>query len=115
MKPLIPLIVVVTALVGCSTPKPEARIANPALPANKVGGAVGVGVGHVAGSVVGGVTAFGEGAVATAGSYFDTSDSATRVVRHWRKETTPDGRTIQVPEDYLVDKNGRVIRKLSRN
>jgi hypothetical protein len=29
------------------------------------------------------------------------------MVRYWKTETTPDGRTIQVPYDILVDQYGR--------
>ena len=100
-------------LCGCSLPHSEGRITNPNRPANNVGVVVGAGVGHVVGSTAGGVVGFGEGMTAATGSYFSTRGAATRVVRHWRTETTPDGRTINVPDDYLVDKDGRVIRKVS--
>jgi len=115
MKTIIPICLGAAVLSGCSSSNPEGRITNPSRPANQAGIAVGGAAGHVVGSVVGGVTAVGEGVVGTTAGYFDTRDAATHIVRQWRTETTPDGRTIQVPEDYLVDKNGRVIRKLTRN
>ena len=31
------------------------------------------------------------------------------MVRHWRTETTSDGRTIQVPYDVLTDQYGRPV------
>ncbi|MEI8063007.1 MAG: hypothetical protein WCH84_02980, partial [Verrucomicrobiota bacterium] len=36
-------------------------------------------------------------------------DTTTHIVRRWHTEITPDGRTIQVPEDILVDANGRPV------
>jgi hypothetical protein len=38
--------------------------------------------------------------------------SVQRVVCQWHSEQTPDGRTIQVPTYYLVDEQGRVVRRL---
>ena len=65
---------------------------------------VGGGVGIAAGNVVG----FGTGVVGgTVGGYNMAMDPSYRMVRHWKTETTPDGRTIQVPYDVLVDQYGR--------
>jgi hypothetical protein len=36
-------------------------------------------------------------------------DPSYHMVRHWKTETTPDGRIIQVPIDILVDKYGRPV------
>jgi len=36
-------------------------------------------------------------------------NNTTRIVRRWRTETTSDGRTVQVPEDILVDAQGRPV------
>jgi hypothetical protein len=115
MKTMIPIGLGAVLMAGCSAPNPEARMTNPNKPANNVGAAVGYGAGQVVGSVAGGVVGVGEGMVGATKEYFDTRGTATRVVRRWRTETTADGRTIQIPEDYLVDKDGRVIRKLTKN
>ncbi len=71
-----------------------------------MGQALGTGVGVVGGNVAGAVVGFGEGVVGGAKVPFDNT---TRVVRRWRTETTTDGRTIQVPEDILVDAYGRPV------
>jgi len=67
-----------------------------------VGNAVGVTAGNVAGFGVGAVQGVGHGMAAP----FDPS---YHMVRYWRTETTPDGRTIQVPYDILVDQYGRPV------
>ncbi len=69
----------------------------------EVGNAVGVTAGNVAGFGVGVV----EGTVAGAAAPFNPD---YRMVRYWRTETTADGRTIQVPYDVMVDKNGRPVK-----
>jgi hypothetical protein len=75
-------------------------------PGPVAGGAVGTAVGTTAGNVVG----FGAGMVAgTIGGFQAVFDPSYRVVRHWRTETTADGRTIQVPYDVLVDKDGKPV------
>jgi hypothetical protein len=66
------------------------------------GNAVGVAAGNVAGFGVGAVEGVGHGLAAP----FDPS---YHMVRYWRTETTPDGRTIQVPYDILVDQYGRPV------
>jgi hypothetical protein len=67
---------------------------------------VGTGVGVVGGNVAGAVVGAAEGVVTGAKAPFDNT---TRVVRRWRTETTSDGRTIQVPEEIIVDKDGRPV------
>lgn len=41
-----------------------------------------------------------------------TDPAAQRVICQWHTEQTPDGRTIQVPTYFLVDDQGRVVRRL---
>ena len=67
-----------------------------------MGGTVGAVGGNIAGAVVG----VGEGAAAAAKAPFNNT---RRVVRTWRKETTSDGRVIQVPVDIEVDSLGRPL------
>lgn len=98
-------------LAGCSS---EGRVTNPKAPGPAVGNAVGAGVGAVTGNVAGAVVGVGEGAAAAASNPF-THDPTQTVVRRWREEQTPDGRTVRLPEYYLVDEYGRVIRKLDEN
>ncbi len=98
-------------LVGCSS---EGRVTNPKAPGPAVGNAVGAGVGAVAGNVAGAVVGVGEGAAATASKPFQHDPTQT-IVRRWREEQTPDGRTARIPEYYLVDEHGRVIRKLDEH
>lgn len=90
-------------LSGCST---SSSLTSPYHPGPVAGKAVGTGVGVVAGNVagvaVGAVEGLGKGLAAP-------FDPTHRVVRRWRTETTSDGRTIQVPEDILVDANGRPV------
>jgi hypothetical protein len=69
----------------------------------EVGNAVGVTAGNVAGFGVGVAEGVAHGAVAP----FDPS---YRMVRYWRTERTPDGRTIQVPYDVMVDQYGRPVK-----
>jgi hypothetical protein len=72
------------------------------------GPVVGKGVGATAGVAAGNVVGFGSGVVSgTAAGYSHAMDPSYRVVRYWRTETTPDGRTIQVPYDVMVDQYGR--------
>jgi hypothetical protein len=40
------------------------------------------------------------------------STDGTRTVRYWHEEKGEDGGTILVAEDWIVDKNGRMMRKL---
>lgn len=93
-------------LTGCASDPNRVGITNPRQPGPAVGQALGTGVGAVGGNVAGAVVGFGEGAAVGAKAPFDNT---TRVVRRWRTETTADGRTIQVPEDILVDASGRPV------
>lgn len=95
---------------GCKTKDTAVRVTNQNSPGPKVGYAVGTGVGGVAGNVAGAGVGVVEGSSAAIGNVFDPQP--TRVVRHWKTETTADGRTIQVPVDYLVDEQGRVIKEI---
>lgn len=67
-----------------------------------VGNAVGVAAGNVAGFGVGTVEGVAVGMAAPFNSNY-------HMVRYWRAETTPDGRTVQVPYDILVDQYGRPV------
>src|SRR5690348_12811335 len=89
---------------GCSTS--PSHTTSSYHPGPVTGRGVGTAVGAAAGNAVAGGVAFHEGLVSGAAASFDT---ATHVVRKWRTETTSDGRTIQVPEDILVDANGQPI------
>lgn len=81
-------------------------LTSPYHPGPVMGQALGTGVGVVAGNVAGVGVGAAEGLVVGAAAPFDNT---RRVVRRWRTETTSDGRTIQVPEDILVDANGRPV------
>jgi len=98
------------ALCGCKSSDTAVRVTNQESPGPQVGNAVGAGVGTVAGNVAGAGVGVVEGAAATTRNVFEPQP--TRVVRHWKTETTADGRTIQVPVDYLVDEQGRVIKEI---
>ena len=88
---------------GCTSPSYTTSQYHPGPVA---GQAVGTGVGLVVGESAGFVVGAGEGLVGGVAAPFDTT---THVVRHWRTETTADGRTIQVPVDVLVDSQGRPV------
>lgn len=90
---------------GCAGPD-NMGVTNQQHPGPAVGRTVGTGVGVVGGNVAGAVVGTGEGLVAGAKAPFDNT---TRVVRRWRTETTSDGRTIQVPEEIVVDQHGRPV------
>jgi len=96
---------VALTITGCATP-PPVGVTSPYAPGPRVGRAVGYGVGTVAGNVAGAGVGVVEGAATGIAEPFDPT---TRIVRQWHAETTPDGRTIQVPVDVLVDRNGRVV------
>lgn len=88
---------------GCATPS---YTTSPYHPGPAAGQAVGTGVGLAVGETAGFVVGTGEGIVEGAAAPFDTT---THIVRRWHTETTADGRTIQVPEDILVDSKGRPV------
>jgi hypothetical protein len=92
------------AAAGCRT---DYGPGSPSQPGPVVGKNVGTGAGVVAGNAVG----LGTGVVAgTAAGYNAAMDPSYHMVRYWRTETTPDGRTIQVPYDVLVDQYGRPVK-----
>lgn len=91
------------AATGCTTQK----VGSPYQPGPVAGTVVGTGAGVVAGNVAG----FGAGVVGgTVSGTTAVLNRSYRMVRYWRTETTPDGRTIQVPYDILVDQYGRPVR-----
>ena len=80
---------------------------SPYQPGPVAGTAVGQGVGTVVGNVVG----FGAGVVGgTVSGTKKVLNPSYHMVRYWKTETTPDGRTIQVPYDILVDEYGRPVK-----
>lgn len=88
---------------GCTTE----RTGSPYQPGPVAGTAVGTGVGVAAGNVVG----FGAGVVGgTISGTKKVLNPSYHMVRYWKTETTPDGRTIQVPYDILVDEYGRPVK-----
>ncbi len=91
-------------LVGCANT--EYSHTSPYHP----GPVVGQGVGNVAGVVAGNAVGAGVGVVeGTAAGLAAPFDPSYHMVRHWKTETTADGRVIQVPVDILVDKYGRPV------
>jgi hypothetical protein len=96
----------VLSLCGCATNR-DARIVNTDQPGPAIGTAVGTVGGAVAGNAAGLVVGVGEGAANAAAMSFDND---RRVVRTWRTEVTADGRTIQVPVEFEVDKEGRPLK-----
>ena len=90
---------------GCSTTDGKSAT-NPHHPGPAIGQAAGQAVGVVGGNVAGAVYGAGEGVVAGVKQPFTNE---TRVVRVWHTETTSDGRTVQVPEDIVVDQYGRPV------
>jgi len=88
---------------GCASPS---YTTTPYQPGPVVGRAIGAGAGAVVGNAAGAVVGAGEGLVGGIAAPFDTT---THIVRRWHTEIMPDGRTIQVPEDILVDANGRPV------
>jgi len=98
-------VTVVLLGAGCSTE--PSYTTSPYHPGPVIGRNLGEGVGVVAGNVAGVGVGFTEGVVTGVAAPFDTT---TRTVRVWHTETTADGRTIQVPQDILVDANGRPVQ-----
>jgi len=96
-------------VAGCAGSRNDVGITNQNQPGPVVGRAVGAGVGAVAGNVAGSAVGVAEGTAAGVNSAFDNTQ---RVVRYWREQTTADGRVIMVPEEYLVDENGQIIRRM---
>ena len=79
---------------------------SPYHPGPVVGQAAGAGVGVVGGNIIAVPVGFTEGMIAGASAPFDNT---ARWVRRWHTETTADGRTVQVPQDILVDAYGRPV------
>jgi hypothetical protein len=92
---------VILSTTGCRS---DYSAGNPYQPGSPAGKAVGAGVGTVAGNAAGFGVGVAQGTVQGFGNAFDPK---YHMVRYWRTETTPDGRTIQVPYDVLVDQYGR--------
>ena len=90
---------------GCHEVHPS-PVGSPYHPGPVIGQGVGYGAGVVAGNVAGAAVGIGQGAAAGVAAPFDNT---TRVVRRWHTETTSDGRTVQVPQDILVDGYGRPV------
>ena len=88
---------------GCASPS---YTTSPYHPGPAAGQAVGTGVGLAIGETTGFAVGAGEGLVEGAAAPFDTT---THVVRRWHTEPPADGRTIQVPEESLVDSKGRPV------
>ncbi len=88
---------------GC---RHDGQVVNNHQPGPALGTGAGMAVGAVVGNAAGFVVGAGEGAVGAASTAFDGS---RRVVRTWRTEVTPDGRTIQVPVEIEVDQYGRPL------
>lgn len=91
-------------LAGCYTT--DGRATNARQPGPAVGTAVGTATGAVVGNVAGAVVATGDSAVAAAKVPFN---GERRIIREWRTETTPDGRTIRVAYEVEVDSQGRPL------
>lgn len=94
---------------GCASGPNAVGVTNQQQPGPAIGRAVGTGVGAVVGNVAGAGVGVAEG---TAGGIHSAFDNTQSIVRYWREEKTPDGRTIMVPVEFLVDKDGRVIREI---
>jgi len=93
-------------LTGCRNTK-EIGVTSRYNAAAGAGRVVGGGVGTVAGGAAGAVVGVGEG---LAYGMYQPFNNRTYVVRRWRTETTPDGRTVHIPEDILVDEYGRPVK-----
>ena len=95
----------VLLLVGCA--RTDYGAGSPYHPGPQAGKTVGNAVGVTAGNVAG----FGVGAAeGVAHGFAAPFDPSYHMVRYWRTETTPDGRTIQVPYDVMVDQYGRPVK-----
>jgi hypothetical protein len=101
---LLPITAIAGLLAVFATGCSSNQSGSPYHPGPVAGTVVGQGVGTVAGNVIG----FAGGAVVgTVDGTKRVLDPSYRMVRYWKTETTPDGRTIQVPYDVLVDEYGR--------
>ena len=107
MKPQSCIVIVSVSILisgtGCRTDYGDT---SPYHPGPVVGKTAGVTVGVVAGNAAGLGVGVVEGVAHGVAAPFDPT---YHMVRYWRTETTPDGRTIQVPYDVLVDQYGRPV------
>jgi hypothetical protein len=94
---------------GCASDSNSVGVTNQQQPGPVIGRAVGSGVGAIVGNVAGAGVGVVEG---TSGGIHSAFDNTQRVVRYWHEEKTADGRTIMIPENYLVDANGQIIRQV---
>jgi hypothetical protein len=101
--------ILIALAAGCASGPDSVGVTNQQQPGPAIGRAVGSGVGAVAGNVAGAGVGVVEG---TAGGIHSAFDNTQRVVRYWHEEKMADGRTVLVPENFLVDKNGQIIRKI---
>jgi len=91
-------------LAGCAST--DYGHTSPYHPGPVVGKTVGNAAGVVAGNAIGLGVGTVEGVAAGVAAPFNPN---YHMVRHWRAETTSDGRTVQVPYDVLVDQYGRPV------
>lgn len=98
-------------LIGCASDPNRVAYTNPRQPGPAIGRGVGAAAGSLTGNVAGAVVGTGEGFVQGVAAPFNNQ---TRIVRRWRTETTADGRTIQVPEDIVVDAQGRPVQPVKK-
>ncbi|MDB6027590.1 MAG: flagellar motor protein MotB [Verrucomicrobiales bacterium] len=98
-------------VAGCASDPNRIGVTNQRHPGPAIGRNVGAAVGGVGGNVAGLAVGLGEGAVIGATAPFDNK---TTIIRRWNTVTTADGRTIQVPEDIVVDSNGQVIGSVKK-
>lgn len=91
-------------LAGCAST--DYGNTSPYHPGPVVGKTVGNAAGVVAGNAVGLGVGTVEGVAVGVAAPFNPN---YHMVRHWRTETTSDGRTIQVPYDVLTDQYGRPV------
>src|SRR5258708_6331748 len=101
-------VLTIAFVAGCSTGR-NVGVTNQEQPGPVAGRAVGIGVGAVAGNVAGAGVGMAEGFGAATKSAFDNTQ---RIVRYWKEERTADGRVILVPENFIVDQDGRTIRRV---
>ena len=91
---------------GCASDPNRVGVTNQRHIGPAAGRAIGTGIGVIGGNVAGAAVGLGEGVAQGTAAPFNNT---TRVVRRWHTETTADGRTIQIPEDIVVDQYGRPV------
>ena len=95
----------VALTAGCASTSGKADT-NSAHPGPAIGQAVGTAAGVVVGNVAGAAVGVVEGTACGVSKPFTNEP---HVVRTWKTVTTSDGRTVQVPQDILVDEFGRPV------